>query len=223
MAPGALLARVVEQTLSDILPDRLRPVETNGVSLLNLDDAGATPAGHPQQAALDFRKRPLSHLGAGRAGARILEQRIPIFGRKRRIRSCSRRGRPSGHRQQVGGGISGHLYFRTYRTSCRCHSAPAWNCRTRCTSRFSSISPRRAGFGPSYTSRFSVGENRCSGSAIFSAVAASPWPRRAVGPEEGDRGEVAKSAVQIQRNARRSRPCMPDTQFAGLVRSDTGS
>jgi hypothetical protein len=28
-------------------------------------------------------------------------------------------------------GISGHLYFRTYRTSCRCHSAPAWNCRTR--------------------------------------------------------------------------------------------
>jgi hypothetical protein len=87
--------------------------------------------------------------------------------------------------------ISGHLYFRTYRTSCRCHSAPAWNCRTRCTSR-----PRRAGFGPSYASRFSVGENRCSGSAVFSAVAASRWPRRAVGPEEGDRGEVAKSAVQ---------------------------
>jgi hypothetical protein len=78
-------------------------------------------------------------------------------------------------------GISGHLYFRTYRTSCRCHSGSAWNCRTRCTSRFSSSSPRRAGFGPSYASRFSVGENRCSGSAIFSAVAASPWPRRAVG------------------------------------------
>src|ERR1700716_2131971 len=55
-----------------------------------------------------------------------------------------------------------------------------------------------------------------AGSAVFSAVAASPWPRRAVGPEEGDRGEVAKSAVQIQRNARRSRPSMPDTQLAGF-------
>ncbi|SIO67031.1 hypothetical protein SAMN05443247_11645 [Bradyrhizobium erythrophlei] len=43
-----------------------------------------------------------------------------------------------------------------------------------------------------------------------------------MGPEEGDRGEVAKSAVQIQRNARRSRPCMPDTQLAGLVQSDAG-
>jgi hypothetical protein len=115
----------------------------------------------------------------------------------------------------------GHLYFRTYRTSCRCHSAPAWNCRTRCTSRFSSSSPRRAGFGPSYASRFSVDENRCSGSAVFSAVAASPWPRRAVGPEEGDRGEVAKSAVQIQRNARRSRPIMPDTQLASFLDCST--
>jgi hypothetical protein len=31
-----------------------------------------------------------------------------------------------------------------------------------------------------------LGESRCSGSAIFNAVAASPWPRTAVGPEEGD-------------------------------------
>jgi hypothetical protein len=66
-------------------------------------------------------------------------------------------------------------------------------CRTRCTSQFRSSSPRRAGFGPSCTSRFSVGENRCSGSAVFSAVAVSPWPRRAVGPGEVDRGEVATS------------------------------
>jgi hypothetical protein len=37
----------------------------------------------------------------------------------------------------------------------------AWNSCNRCTSRFRSSSPRRAGFGPSYASRFSVGENRC--------------------------------------------------------------
>jgi hypothetical protein len=77
-------------------------------------------------------------------------------------------------------------YLRTYRTSCRCRSAPVWKWRTRCTSQFRSGSPRRAGFGPSCTSRFSVGENRCSGSAVFSAVAVSPWPRRAVGPGEVD-------------------------------------
>jgi hypothetical protein len=50
---------------------------------------------------------------------------------------------PLRYTKQVG--ISGHLYFRTYRTSCRCHSAPAWNCRTRCTSRFSSNSPGEPG------------------------------------------------------------------------------
>ena len=67
----------------------------------------------------------------------------------------------------------GQLCLRTYRTSYRCHSAPAaWKCHTQCTSQFRSSSPRRAGFGPSCTSRFSVGENRCSGSAVFSAVAA---------------------------------------------------
>ena len=75
------------------------------------------------------------------------------------------------------------LYLRTYRTSCRCRSAPAWKCRTRCTSQFRSSSPRRAWFGPSCTSRFSVGENRCAGSGVFSAVAVSA--------EEGGRaGEV---------------------------------
>ena len=39
-------------------------------------------------------------------------------------------------------------------------------------------------------------------------------------PEEGDRGEVAKSAVQIQRNARRSRPCVPDIINSAAPRCD---
>jgi hypothetical protein len=34
----------------------------------------------------------------------------------------------------------------------------------------------------------------CSGSAVFGAVAASPWPRRAVGPEEVDRGARTSAA-----------------------------
>jgi hypothetical protein len=35
--------------------------------------------------------------------------------------------------------------------------------------------------------------NWCLGSAFFSAVAASPWPRRVVGPEKADRGELEMS------------------------------
>jgi hypothetical protein len=43
MAPGPLLACVVEQSLSDVLPGRFWPVEADGIGLLDLDGPG-TPA-----------------------------------------------------------------------------------------------------------------------------------------------------------------------------------
>lgn len=40
-AMSGVLAAVVEQALSDILPHRVRPVEADGVEALDLDDAEA--------------------------------------------------------------------------------------------------------------------------------------------------------------------------------------
>ena len=41
-------ARVVQQPLADVLPDRVRTVQPDGVGLLNLDGSAAAPAAHPQ-------------------------------------------------------------------------------------------------------------------------------------------------------------------------------
>ena len=86
------------------------------------------------------------------------------------------------------------MSHRTYRTSCRSRSAPAWKCCTRCTSQFRSSSPRRAVFGPSCTSRFLVGENRC--------VAPSRCrPRRAVRPGEVDRVKLPQARTEVDPGA----------------------
>jgi hypothetical protein len=58
-------------------------------------------------------------------------------------------------------------------------------CCIRCTSRFSSSAPRRAGFGPSYASRFSVGKKSVLGLRGFQRG------RGVTVAEEGGRGEVA--------------------------------
>jgi len=42
------LAGIVQQALSDVLPDRRLSVEANGVGLLDFDDPGAAGAGHPK-------------------------------------------------------------------------------------------------------------------------------------------------------------------------------
>ena len=54
MTSGALLAGVIEQPLSDILPERLRPVEADRIGLLNLDDALATQILDAEQLPRDF-------------------------------------------------------------------------------------------------------------------------------------------------------------------------
>jgi hypothetical protein len=53
-AACALSAAVVEEAHPDVFPDRMAPVETDGVSRLNLDDTVTAPAGHPQHVAGDL-------------------------------------------------------------------------------------------------------------------------------------------------------------------------
>ena len=48
MPAGALLAGVVQQPLTDVLPDRRGPAEADGIRLLDLDGAAAAGARHPQ-------------------------------------------------------------------------------------------------------------------------------------------------------------------------------
>ena len=62
MAPGPLSAGVVEQALTDILPDRVRTVEPGGVRLLDLDGPGAAAAAHPQNMLRNLAQPRPGHL-----------------------------------------------------------------------------------------------------------------------------------------------------------------
>src|SRR6202022_4425015 len=88
--PGALLARVVQEPLRDVLPDRLPAIEADRVGGLHFHGPLATATGDPQDVALDLRETALPHLGGGRAGARISQHRVPIFRRQRFVWSRSR-------------------------------------------------------------------------------------------------------------------------------------
>ena len=71
------------------------------------------------------------------------------------------------------------------------------------------------GFVQDCASKLLIGENWCSGSAIFNSVAGSPRPRRAVGSEEGDRCEVDVSTTTsartiVTRSNTCSSSCRPD-------------
>ena len=68
MAAGPLLAGVVEQALTDVLPDRVRTVEPDGVRLLDLDGPGAAAAAHPQNMLGNFGQPQRPDRGAGRPG-----------------------------------------------------------------------------------------------------------------------------------------------------------
>jgi hypothetical protein len=62
VAAGPLLAGVVEQPLSDILPDRLRSIQADRSGLLDFDDSQTAATGHPQNVALDLRQPHLTGL-----------------------------------------------------------------------------------------------------------------------------------------------------------------
>ncbi|MGY4372663.1 hypothetical protein ACVWZ3_000302 [Bradyrhizobium sp. i1.3.6] len=89
MPAGALLACVVEQPLRDVLPDRVAAIQSDCIGGLDFHGPLAAAAGDAQDVTLNFRKTPLPHLGSGRLGARIFEDRFPVFGRERRVWSRS--------------------------------------------------------------------------------------------------------------------------------------
>ena len=74
------LAAVVEQALTDVLPDRVRPVQFHRVAALDLDGPRAAPALDPKQFARNLRQ---PHLLEGQpwpsGGARVPEKRVPVF------------------------------------------------------------------------------------------------------------------------------------------------
>ena len=82
MSSGALLAGVVEQSLRDVLPDRVAAIQSDCIGGLDFHGPLAAAARDAQHVALDFRKTSLPYLGPGRAGARVFEYRFPVFGRE---------------------------------------------------------------------------------------------------------------------------------------------
>ncbi|XUJ32253.1 hypothetical protein ACQ5SK_26825 [Bradyrhizobium japonicum] len=72
MAAGSVLACVVQQTVPDLLPARLLPVETGGIRFLDLNNALAPAAGNPQDM--------LRHLTEALAGARTSRNRGLVIG-----------------------------------------------------------------------------------------------------------------------------------------------
>jgi hypothetical protein len=63
MAAGPDLAGVVEQALPNVLPDRIRAVQSDRICLLNFDSSPAAAAGHPQHVMVDLKELLLAGLG----------------------------------------------------------------------------------------------------------------------------------------------------------------
>ena len=81
----------------------LRPYNADCIGGLDFHGPLAAAAADAQDMALDFRKTSLPHLGPGRAGARVVQDRFPVFGRQGRIRSRSGGARSAG-------GFSGQFF-----------------------------------------------------------------------------------------------------------------
>lgn len=94
MASRPLRAGVVQQPLSDILPERVCAVEARGIDLLDLDRSAAAAAPDPQK-MLRYLIQPQRPCGRRRIGfrARVVQQRSPVFDREVVCRSKSRRWR----------------------------------------------------------------------------------------------------------------------------------
>jgi len=106
VAAGALLAGVIQQPLSDILPERVRTIEAGGVDLLDLDDPGAAAAAHPQNMLRNLAQPQRPSGGAHRPGlgARVVQERLPVFWRQIIVRS------QSWPRRHLSADDSGHLF-----------------------------------------------------------------------------------------------------------------
>jgi hypothetical protein len=70
--------RMVEQSLTDIFPDGMRPIISDGIRLLNFDDAKAAHALDAEQVSRNFREAALlDRQRRPSSGARIGQQSIP--------------------------------------------------------------------------------------------------------------------------------------------------
>jgi hypothetical protein len=103
VSSSALLAGVVEQSLRDVLPDRVAAIQSDCIGGLDFHGPLAATAGDTQDVAPNFGKTLLPLLGPGRVGARVFEYRFPVFGREGSIRS-RRGGAPPSD------GFSGQLF-----------------------------------------------------------------------------------------------------------------
>jgi hypothetical protein len=107
VAPGELLASVVQEPLTDVLPDRFRTVEPDGIQFLDLDGPAATPVAHPQYMLGELAQ---SHLPSG-----ALARAWPVSTRGAARSACRYSGGrlSSGARPRTGGAFlptpSGHL------------------------------------------------------------------------------------------------------------------
>src|ERR1700753_3096662 len=79
---GAFLACVVQEPPRDIFPDGVAAEEADSIHGLNFQRPLTAPTGDAQHVVLDLRQLSLLHPNAV-SGARVLEQRFPIFSRKR--------------------------------------------------------------------------------------------------------------------------------------------
>jgi hypothetical protein len=78
MPASALLAGVVEPSLSNFLPNRVASIQSDGIGRLDFYRPLATTAGDAKHVALNLGAT-LPHLGTGVAGARVVEYRFPVF------------------------------------------------------------------------------------------------------------------------------------------------
>jgi hypothetical protein len=89
MAASSVLAGVVQQSLRDLLPSGLLPVETDCVDLLDLNDALAPAAGNPQYVLRDLAEAEARTSRIRCVGMGVVEEGTPILirhviaGRKR--------------------------------------------------------------------------------------------------------------------------------------------
>src|SRR3984893_5422856 len=86
VSSGALLAGGVEQSLRDVLPDRVAAIQSDCIGGLDFHGPLAATAGDAQHVALNLGKTSLPHLGSGRIGPRVFEHRFPILRREGSIR-----------------------------------------------------------------------------------------------------------------------------------------
>ena len=98
---GPLRACIVQQALSDGLPQRLGPIEADRIDLLDFHSSAAAPASHSQQVVGNL-VQPLRAEGrpgvrGGPIRARVVQEGSPIFRRQIGIRRQSRRLSADGH------------------------------------------------------------------------------------------------------------------------------